>query len=164
MSEKTAERPNARAATATAPASAQGPELAPAPPLTAQERAEREIAQLDEQLDVILAKPENRAALVNRPDQALQPPAGRSITPSVAAPVQASGVNHLVLNCLVPGLGSLVRGRTGLGAAQLGLAVAAVPLLFFKFGLALLLFVGAYVWSITSGIRFLSQPAPQTWR
>lgn len=163
MSEKTAERP-ARAATASSPAQAQGPELSPGPALTAQQRAEREIAQIDEQLDVILAKPENRAALVNRPDQALQPPAGRSITPSVSAPVQASGVNHLVLNCLVPGLGSLVRGRSGLGVAQLGLFVAAVPLLFFKVWLALLLFALAYVWSIGSGIRFLSQPETRSWR
>ena len=119
MSEKTAERPLSRPATESRPA-------ASGPALSAQERAEREIAQIDEQLDVIMTKPENRAALVNRPDQALQPPAGRSITPSVSAPVEASGVSHLVLNCVVPGLGSLVRGRYGLGLLQLGLLVAAV--------------------------------------
>lgn len=158
MSEKTAERPLSRPATAT--------ESSPAkrgPALSAQERAEREIAQIDEQLDVIMAKPENRAALVNRPDQALQPPAGRSITPSVSAPVEASGVNHLVLNCVVPGLGSLVRGRYGLGLLQVGLLVAAVPALFFKLWLGLLLAVVAYVWSIGSGVGFLGQ-STKTWR
>lgn len=157
MSEKTAERSPARLAT-------ESPSAAPGQALTAQERADRELAQIDEQLDVIMAKPENRAALVNRPDQALQPQAGRSITPSVSAPVQAGGVNHLAMNCIVPGLGSLVRGRTGLGAAQLGLAVAAVPLLFFKFWLALLCAAIAYGWSIASGIGFLSQPETKSWR
>ena len=156
MSEKTAERPLSRPASAT--------ESRPSgPALSAQERAEREIAQIDEQLDVIMTKPENRAALVNRPDQALQPPAGRSITPSVSAPVEASGINHLVLNCVVPGLGSLVRGRYGLGLLQLGLLVAAVPALFFKLWLGLLLAVFAYVWSISSGVGFLGQPT-KTWR
>lgn len=158
MSEKTAERPPARLATES-PASA-----APGRALTAQERADRELAQIDEQLDVIMTKPENRAALMNRPDQALQPPAGRSITPSVAAPVQAGSVNHLALNCIVPGLGSLMRGRTALGGAQLGLAVAAVPLLFFKFWLAIMLAAVAYVWSIGSGIGFLSQGETKSWR
>jgi hypothetical protein len=158
MSEKFAERPlsGGRPATETSPTAA-GPALSP------QERADRELAQIDEQLDVILAKPENRAALVNRPDQALQPPAGRSITPSVSAPVEASGINHLVLNCIVPGLGSLLHGRSGLGLAQLGLLVAAVPVLFFKLWLGLLLAVVAYVWSIGSGIGFVGQ-STKTWR
>jgi len=158
MSEKFAERPlsGGRTATETSP-TATGPALSP------QERADRELAQIDEQLDVILAKPENRAALVNRPDQALQPPAGRSITPSVSAPVEASGINHLVLNCIVPGLGSLLHGRSGLGLAQLGLLVAAVPVLFFKLWLGLLLAVVAYLWSIGSGIGFVGQ-STKTWR
>ena len=160
MSEKTAESAPPRPATATesSPSSAQGPAL------SAQERADRELAKIDEQMDDILAKPENRAALINRPDQALQPPAGRSITPSVSAPIEAGGINHLAMNCIVPGLGSLVRGRYGLGLAQLGLALAAVPLLFIKFWLALLLGVVAYVWSVASGIGFASKSATKSWR
>jgi hypothetical protein len=79
--------------------------------------------------------------------------------------VEASGINHLVLNCVVPGLGSLVRGRYGLGAAQLGLIVVAFPMLFMgKFLLALLLAAIAYVWSIGSGIGFASQSANKSWR
>lgn len=164
MSEKTAERTPLRPATATesSPTSAAGPVL------SAQERAERELEKFDEQLDEIMAKPEDqarRAALVNRPDQALQPPAGRSLTPSVSAPVEAGGINHLVMNVLVPGLGSLVRGRTGLGAAQLGLALGAIPvLLFVSFWLALLMVVAAYGWSIASGIGFAGQPTTKSWR
>lgn len=164
MSEKTAESAPPRPATATEsrPASAEGPAL------SAQERAERELAKIDEQMDDILARPEdraNRAALVNRPDQALQPPAGRSITPSVAAPVEQNGINHLAMNCVVPGLGSLVRGRYGLGLAQLGLLVAAIPtLILSKIWLALLMGLCAYIWSIASGIRFASQPTAKSWR
>jgi hypothetical protein len=154
--EKTADR--ARPAPSESPNSAQGPAL------TAEERAERELAKIDEQMDEIMAKPENRAALVNRPDAALQPPAGRSITPGVSAPVEAGGINHLVMNCVVPGLGSLVRGRYGLGAAQLGLAGAALPMLFFKPLLAVLMVIVAYVWSIASGIGFASQPTSKSWR
>jgi hypothetical protein len=160
ISEKPAETPLVRPPTATeaSPSASQGPAL------SAQERAERELAKIDEQMDLIMAKPENRGALQNRPDQALQPPGGRSITPSVSAPVEASGINHLALNCVVPGLGSLVRGRYGLGLAQLGLAGAAVPMLFFHFWLALLMAAMAYVWSIASGIGFASQSASKSWR
>ena len=164
MSEKTAERAPLRpaASTESSPAAAAGPVL------SAQERAERELEKIDEQMDEIMAKPEDearRAALINRPEQALQPPAGRSITPSVSAPVEAGGINHLVMNCVVPGLGSLVRGRTGLGFAQLGLAVAALPVMvFIKFSLALLMILFAYGWSIVSGIRFASQPTTKSWR
>ena len=164
MSEKTAERAPPRPATATesSPAAAQGPVL------TAQERADRELEKIDEQLDEIMARPEDlaqRAALVNRPDQALQPPAGRSVTPGVSAPIEAGGINHLVMNCLVPGLGSLVRGRTGLGVAQLGLLLGALPVMFMvRFVLGLLMIVVAYGWSISSGIGFASQPTTKSWR
>ena len=164
MSEKTAERAPLRPATATesSPAAAQGPVL------SAQERAERELEKIDEQMDEIMAKPEDvarRAALVNRPEQALQPPAGRSITPGVSAPVEAGGINHLAMNCIVPGLGSLVRGNKGLGMAQLGLALAALPVMFLaSFWLALLMVVVAYGWSIASGIGFASQSTTKSWR
>jgi hypothetical protein len=160
MSDKTAESAPPRPATATE----SSPSAAHGPALSAQERADRELAKIDEQMDDILAKPENRAALINRPDQALQPPAGRSITPSVSAPVEASGINHLAMNCFVPGLGSLVRGRYGLGMAQLGLLLVALPMLFIKWPLALLMGVAAYVWSIASGIGFASQSSTKSWR
>ena len=45
------------------------------------QRAEREIAELDQQMDLIMNKPENREALVNPQSNALQPPDGRSMTP-----------------------------------------------------------------------------------
>ena len=51
----------------------------------AEQRAERELAKLDEGMDLIMAKPENRAALVNAPGQVLQPPGGRSSPGSAGA-------------------------------------------------------------------------------
>ena len=63
----------------------------------------------------------------------------------------------------MPGLGSLLHGRSGLGLAQLGLLVAAVPVLFFKLWLGLFLAVVAYLWSIGSGIGFVGQ-STKTWR
>ena len=134
--------------------------------LSPAERAEREIAKLDEDMDAILDNKPNRAALVNRPGQALQPPQGRSITPSVAPPIPASHFSHLVLNCVVPGSGTLLHGQTGKGMAQLGLLVGAVPVLIFvKFWLALLMVVVAYVWSISTGVGFLNTSASEkSWK
>jgi hypothetical protein len=154
MSEKTLERTPMR------PAESGTAETA----LTPSERAERELAKIDEEMDAIMGKQSNREALVNAPGQALQPPQGRSITPSVAPKVEASGVNHLVLNCLVPGTGSLAHGNYGVGILQLGMAVAAVPTLFLgRFWLAVVLAMMSYVWSIASGIRFVTQSDP-SWK
>jgi hypothetical protein len=152
MSEKLEQRPQRPAA------SESGAKSDIAQALTPAERAERELAKMDEEMDAILDRKPNRAALVNSPGQALQPPEGRTITPSVSAPLAAKNINHLVLNCIVPGLGSLAHGNYAVGAMQLGMAVAAIPtLLFVKFWLALLLAVMAYVWSLASGLRFLNQ-------
>lgn len=164
MSEKTAERGQERPATAatetTRPAGNQA--LAA---LTPAERAERELAKIDEEMDAILDRNPNREALLNTPGQALQPPAGRTVTPDVSAPVDAGAVNHLAMNVFVPGLGSLVRGRYALGATQLGMAIASVPvLLFVKVWLAILLAVGAYAWSVASGIGFLTSANKRSWK
>lgn len=155
MSEKTLERVPQRptesgAATETA--------------LSPSERAERELAKIDEEMDAILGRQSNREALRNAPNQALQPPQGRSITPHVAPPIAASHLNHMILNCIVPGSGSLLHGNYAVGLLQLGMAAAAVPMLFLKFWVALLLAVMAYVWSVASGIRFLNQSDRPLWK
>lgn len=156
MSEKLAEQLPGRTAGATQNKSEA---------LTPAERAEREIAQMDEQMDAILDRNQNREALMNKPGQALQPPQGRTVTPGVSAPIPASSFNHMVLNCIVPGSGSLAHGKTGVGLAQLGLAVAALPTMFLiKFWLALLMVLVAYVWSIATGVGFLSEGDSRSWK
>jgi TM2 domain-containing membrane protein YozV len=129
--------------------------------LTPAERAEREIVKMDEEMDAILGTNSNRGALVNAPNQALQPPEGRSITPGVAPPIAASSFNHLVLNCVIPGSGTLLQGKTGKGLVQLGLFLGALPvlLLSWKILLAVLMVVVAYGWSIATGIGFLDTTA-----
>ncbi len=158
MSEKTADRALAmmRPASSTAEAGRA---------LTPQERAERELAQIDEQMDALMNKPEQHQALQNPPGQALQPPDGRTTTPGVSAPVAAGAFNQMVLNCVVPGAGSLLAGRYGLGAMQLGMAVLSVPMLlsghwFLAIGMAIF----AYVWSVISGIGFLSKSGTRSWK
>ena len=158
MSENTTERrPPSPAAGGTETGTRQA-ELAPA--LTPAQRAERELAKMDEEMDAILGNKSNREALMNNPNQALQPPEGRSVTPSVAPPIAASSFNHLVLNCVVPGSGTLLHGQTGKGLAQLGLAVGALPMLLtWHYVIAILMVLVAYVWSIATGVKFLDTTA-----
>jgi TM2 domain-containing membrane protein YozV len=128
------------------------------PTLTAAERAEREIAQIDQQMDLIMNKSENQASLVNPETNALQPPAGRSVTPGVSAGADPAGMTQMVMNFVIPGSGTLMRGIYGTGAVQLGMAVAALPtLLLVKWWLGILLGVIAWVWSAATGIKLYSQ-------
>lgn len=83
--------------------------------------------------------------------------------PAISAPMEQGGVNHLAMNCIVPGLGSLVRGRTRAGGAQLGLFLAALPMFYFSTLLALAMIVGAYAWSIGSGIGYVRQGSSMRW-
>lgn len=69
-------------------------------------------------------------------------------------------VNGLVLNAVLPGVGSLVCGKK-IGAAMLGLALLGVLMVFFFSGgnrfLGLLPVAAAYIWSIVAGIGLLSE-------
>ncbi len=94
----------------------------------------------------------------------LDGPLRRKGPPGISAPVPQSGVNHLAMNCVVPGLGSLVRGRKGLGAAQLALAVLAVVMLPIYWKLTIPLALGAWIWSIVTGIGFVREGSSLTWK
>lgn len=128
------------------------------PALSAAERAEREIAQIDQQMDLIMNKSENQASLVNPETNALQPPAGRSVTPGVSAGADPAGMTQMVMNFVIPGSGTIMKGVYGTGFVQLGMAVAALPtLLLVKWWLGILFFVIAWVWSAATGVRLYSQ-------
>lgn len=81
----------------------------------------------------------------------------------ISAPVSGGGVNHLVMNCVVPGLGSLVAGKTGIGLGQLGLFLGALPMLLISWKLAPLMVLAAYIWSIVTGVGFLKAPKQMQW-
>ncbi len=128
--------------------------------LTPSQRAEREIAELDQQMDLIMNKPENREALVNPQSNALQPPDGRTVTPSVSAGADPAGMTQMVMNFVIPGSGTIMRGIYGTGFVQLAMAIAALPtLLLVKWWLGILIGVIAWVWSAATGIKLYSQSA-----
>lgn len=76
-------------------------------------------------------------------------------TKPIKPPLASKGINQFVLNMLIPGAGTLSRGKKQLGWIQLGMALGSIPLFFIKIPLALLVLVGAYIWSIYSGIQFM---------
>lgn len=107
---------------------------------------------------------ESNQALVKRPGAALQAPEHEEYQPSISAPVSQTGFNHLAMNVVVPGLGTMVRGRRGQGAAQLGLFVAGIPVVFLvAWWLGLLMMLGGWGWSVATGIGFLRQKSGMDW-
>lgn len=106
--------------------------------------------------DVLEKQPgDPSAALAKRDEERLtqmDPVAG-----AISAPVSQRGLNHLVLNCIIPGLGSLAHGKKGLGWSQLVLALASVPFFLYHWYFGLPLLMGAYLWSLISGLEFVKE-------
>jgi TM2 domain-containing membrane protein YozV len=73
----------------------------------------------------------------------------------VSPPSEGTAVTALVLNIIIPGVGSLVAGRTSQGVAQLVLWVVSFPLMFALVGFPMLLAV--WIWSLVSGIQILEE-------
>jgi hypothetical protein len=73
--------------------------------------------------------------------------------PAISPPAEGVAVTALVLNVLMPGVGSLVAGRVGLGIGQLTLWIVGLPLCFVLLGIPMVL--GAWIWSLVSGIQIL---------
>ena len=109
-------------------------------------------------------------------DADAQPASGGAAAPGVHNPAQLPSVpmykspgakgmniNGLVLNCIVPGVGSLVAGRMN-GLAMLGLAILGIVLFFLPLGfgrlLGILPIIAAYVWSIIAGVGLLDEKEP----
>lgn len=101
------------------------------------------------------------AALVKTPGSALQT---RGTGTGISAPVSQSGVNYLAMNVFVPGLGTMMRGKKPMGAAQLALAVLGVPMLFKFTFVGIFMILGAYIWSIATGVGFLKSQDSMEWR
>jgi TM2 domain-containing membrane protein YozV len=79
--------------------------------------------------------------------------AQHAVPQSIGPPAEGVAVTALVLNVLVPGVGSLVAGRVGLGVGQLLLWVIGLPLCFVLIGFPMVL--AAWIWSLVSGIQIL---------
>jgi TM2 domain-containing membrane protein YozV len=73
----------------------------------------------------------------------------------VSAPAEATAVAAMVLNVVIPGVGSLVAGRVGTGLTQLGLWIVGIPLCLVLIGFPILL--AAWIWSLMTGIHILDE-------
>ncbi|HEY2748838.1 MAG TPA: hypothetical protein VGL86_29660 [Polyangia bacterium] len=87
------------------------------------------------------------------------PPLARTAAPGqmvhVSAPSDGTAVTAMVLNILIPGVGSLVAGRTSQGVVQLVLWVVSFPLCLVLIGFPMLL--ATWIWSLVSGIQILEE-------
>lgn len=73
----------------------------------------------------------------------------------ITGPADATAVTAMVLNVILPGLGSLISGRTGVGVGQLVLWVVGFMLSFVLVGIPIV--IGAWVWSVVTGVRILEE-------
>jgi serine/threonine-protein kinase len=80
-------------------------------------------------------------------------PAKATPSPSISPAAEGTQVTAMVLNCFLPGVGSLVGGRTGAGVAQLLLWLVGIPLCFVLVGIPMVL--AAWIWSIVTGVQML---------
>jgi TM2 domain-containing membrane protein YozV len=70
---------------------------------------------------------------------------------------QTIAIVALLLNLLVlPGLGTIIAKRVKTGVIQLVLFVVGIPLVL-AFGLGLLLMLGAWIWSLVTGIQLIQE-------
>ncbi len=80
-------------------------------------------------------------------------PANNPANPSIGGPISPKGINGLALNCIVPGLGTMLYGKTETGVGQLLLAVLGLPMFKFSIILALVMIAAAWTWSIVVGVQ-----------
>ena len=73
----------------------------------------------------------------------------------ISPPSEGTAVTALVLNIILPGVGSLVAGRTSQGVTQLVLWLVSFPLCVVLIGFPMLLAI--WIWSLVSGIQILEE-------
>ncbi|MDO8740594.1 MAG: hypothetical protein Q7J54_03395 [Candidatus Woesearchaeota archaeon] len=72
-------------------------------------------------------------------------------------PDKTLAIVGLILNIVIlPGLGTIIAGRTKTGVIQLVLYIIGIPLIF-AFGLGLVLMVAMWIWALVTGIQILQQ-------
>lgn len=73
----------------------------------------------------------------------------------ISGPADPTAVTAMVLNVILPGLGSLISGRTAVGVGQLVLWGVGFLLSFVLVGIPIV--IGAWVWSVVTGVRILEE-------
>jgi len=100
----------------------------------------------------------------NRGPTGAQNPADFPSAPMYSnAPARGKNINGLVLNVVIPGVGSLVCGRT-IGLAMMALVLLGIVMFFLPLGFGRLvgiipIFAG-WIWSIVAGVGLLSEKEP----
>jgi hypothetical protein len=83
--------------------------------------------------------------------------------PPISGPASAGSILTLILNLIVPGLGTIVGGNPPLGVGQLALALAGIPILMLlglhvtSVLLAVVCAVGAWIWGIITGVKAMAR-------
>jgi len=75
-------------------------------------------------------------------------------------PSQGIAIAALLLNILIiPGLGTLVGGRTGSGVTQLVLSIVSWMLIFTLIGaiIGIPLIIGMWIWGLVTGIQLIKE-------
>lgn len=71
-------------------------------------------------------------------------------------PTQGIAIASLILNVLVlPGLGTIIAGRTNIGVWQLVLAIISIPLIFILIGIPIL--IAVWIWGLVTSIKLIQQ-------
>jgi len=108
--------------------------------------------EIDDEGNVFFTIPGRARPPANPPLQRVGEP-GQMV--HVSPPSEGTAVTALVLNIIIPGVGSLVAGRTSQGVVQLVMWVVSFPLMFVLIGFPMLLAV--WIWSLVSGIQILEE-------
>ncbi len=82
---------------------------------------------------------------------------GHSMHKKNIRPTQNFAIGMLLLNIFtLPGLGSLIAGKTKDGVWQVILVVVSIPL-FFIYLIGLPVFLGAWIWGIATGMKIIKE-------
>ena len=77
-----------------------------------------------------------------------------------SAPASSGTIVALVVNLFLPGVGTILGGKGGLGAGQLVMFILGIPMLFFFFPLGLIaglaMIIGSWVWGVITGVQMMS--------
>jgi TM2 domain-containing membrane protein YozV len=73
----------------------------------------------------------------------------------ISGPADATAVTAMVLNVIIPGLGTIISGRTSLGVGQLLLWGFGIPFCFILIGFPMI--IAAWIWSVVTGVRILEE-------
>jgi|SRR5581483_1599776 len=94
-------------------------------------------------------------ALVKTPSPSALAPAAREGQQAISPGAPPQAMAGLLLNLVLPGLGSLVAGKTVEGVIQLVLILIGLPLCFFLIGIPIC--IATWGWALSTGIRVLNE-------